>query len=305
MSVLVLGGHGYIGSHVTLSLIDEGIPATPFGSRSHSVVPATDYRYLDASYLNTYDAFIVLAGHSSVPSCKGDLKGPWNNNVRNLVELIEKVDRSKPIIYASSSSVYGNTEDSTVTEQTVCASFMNNYDLTKTAADQYTLNYISQGRPIIGLRFGTVNGPAPVIRTELLINSMAYSAITTGKINITNNTIKRPYLNIDDLSRAMIAILKHPVPGIYNLATGNHSILEYAQAVHQVTQAEIVDHGNTPGVYDFMISSERFQSTYQFDFKSSVESTVNDLITCYHHKRLSRYGVPRLVTRNQYFDYQL
>lgn len=297
MRVLVLGGHGYVGSHVTYSLNQQGIEAVPYGSRTH------DYRNLGQDYFTPFDAVIVLAGHSSVPSCKGDLKGPWNNNVRNLVELIDKLDPSKLVIYASSSSVYGNTGYSVATEDNLCASFMNNYDLTKTAGDQYVLNYINKGRRLVGLRFGTVSGPAPVIRTELLLNSMTYSAVINQKINITNGKIMRPFLNIDDLSKAMVAVLNCPVPGIYNLATGNLSISQYAKAVQRVTGVEIVDHGNTPGVYDFMISSEKFKSTYNFEFDNSVYSTVVSLVDTYTN-RDNKYGVPILVNRNQYFDYQ-
>jgi len=291
MNILIIGGFGYIGSHVSRYLTKQPFTVTCIGNRRN------DYNDLSASTLNRYDTIILLAGHSSVQSCAGELRSPWNNNVRNFANLIEKLDKRVNVIYASSSSVYGDTKNVEGVETMNCTSYVNNYDLTKVVLDQVASNYINQGRNIVGLRFGTVNGPAQVTRRELLINSMTYSAVTTGTINIANRAIRRPFLDIRDLSRAVEAIVRTPKAGIYNLATGNRTIEQYAAAVQQKTGAEIVDRGTTPGAYDFSISSAKFTSTYNFEFTGTVESIVERLIDTYQNNKST------LVTRLEYFEY--
>lgn len=292
MNVLILGGHGYIGSRLFNFLKEKGIDVDAYGSKTQ------DYNDLTSSYLNNFDFIVLLAGHSSVPSCNGDLKSPWNNNVRNFSNLIEKTNLKHKIIYASSSSVYGNTGDKPATENVICSSYVNNYDLTKTVLDHIAQNYIYSGKNIIGLRFGTVNGASPVIRTDLLINSMTYSAVNTGNIYITNRNIYRPFLDISDLINAIFSIInKNFVSGIYNLATENKKIIEYATIVSKFSKANIIDNGTTLGAYDFTISSEKFLKTFDFTLTGNVENLVNDLIYCYKTKS------SKLVSRNEYFHY--
>src|SRR5438445_737177 len=72
------------------------------------------------------------------------------------------------------------------------------------------------------LRFGTVCGPSPNIRPELLLNSLVLSALTTGQIQVANRQVHRPLLGIGDLCRALKTIVTRPVPpGCYNLASTN------------------------------------------------------------------------------------
>ena len=45
-----------------------------------------------------------------------DKFGSWNNNVRNFANLLSKLNGTK-FIYASSSSVYGNTTEEEIDEE--------------------------------------------------------------------------------------------------------------------------------------------------------------------------------------------
>jgi hypothetical protein len=175
---------------------------------------------------------------------------------------------------------------------------MNNYDLTKITLDQVANNFILSNRKIIGLRFGTVNGSSPIIRGDLLVNSMTLSAHKTNIINLSNSNINRPLLSITDLSRSIKAILVGKwKSGIYNLATTNKTIKEYADIVSNVTSAKIIDHGNTNGVYDFQISSDLFNKTFEFEFVDTVENIVESLLDSYKNNQ-------KIVLRNEYYDYK-
>lgn len=293
MSILIIGGQGYIGSQLSKFFTANMLDHIVYGSRTQ------DYNLLTEKELEPYQYIILLAGNSSVPSCCGDLKSPWNNNVRNFDNLVKKLHQDQKLIYASSSSVYGDSKNRVCNEDDNNLEYFNNYDLTKIVLDQIAEKYLQQGRQIVGLRFGTVNGASPVIRNELLINSMTYSALHHKEILISNRDILRPYLSIDDLARAIYQIIAFRfIPGIYNLANDNFKIWQYAQAVQNHISVKIIDQGTSAGVYNFQISSDRFCKTYDFKFVDDLDSLIPKLVTCYQTQDT------KIVKRTSYFNYQ-
>ena len=295
MTTLVLGGNGYIGSYLTPYLISEGIDTISYGRREK----AHDFNLLSKDFLDYFETIVLVAGHSSVPSCEGPLKSSWNNNVRNFHNLIEKIEKDQRIIYASSSSVYGNKSKKLYVETDCHMDFINNYDLTKVALDNVALNNIHAGKNIIGLRFGTVNGGSPLLRRDIMLNSMVFNALVNKKIFISNKQIARPIFSIKDLGRAMATIIKQEwKSGFYNLASFNSTVEEMAQVVLNRVGGEIIDKGTTLNAYDFRIDSSKFAINYNFKFNETVESVVEDLVDCY------KYRNPTIVMRDTYFDYQ-
>ena len=290
---LIIGGKGYIGSHLWSYLLHRGIYSEYYGDRD------TDYNLLSSEYLQNYEYIILLAGNSSVLSCDGELKSPWNNNVRNFSNLIEKTSNEQKIIYASSSSVYGNKGGKIFNEDDFSLEFVNNYDLTKISLDMIARDKINQGRKIIGFRFGTVNGNSPVIRRDLMINSMVYSALNNGIINVNNKHVSRPILSIRDLSRAMTRVILDKFhSGIYNLASFNSNVNQISNLVKERTNVEIIDKGDYAGIYDFNTDTTKFQQTYDFKFKDTVEDIIENVIYCYKNNN------PVIVTRDKYFNYE-
>lgn len=293
MKILIIGHSGYIGSRLTKVLKDSDLEVYTYGNRQD------DYNLLTQEFLRKFNTIVLLAGHSSVPSCNGPLKGPWNNNVRNFANLADKLYTYQRLIYASSSSIYGNSGTKEYTESDTSLSYVNNYDLTKNILDQVAQTYISKGYNIVGLRFGTVCGPSDITRVDILLNMMVYNAVKTGTITVANKNIHRPYLSVNDLCKAIktIVLSNNFVTGMYNLANGNYTINEYSLAVKHQLHAEIVDKGITPNVYDFKINTDKFKYTYGFEYEDSVQDIVDSLK--YHYK-LTNSG---LVTRLEYFDY--
>jgi nucleoside-diphosphate-sugar epimerase len=294
MKILIIGGRGYIGSHLSSFLKSKDIEVEVLGNQK-----AEDYNLLLASYVQQFQYIILLAGHSSVKMCDGPLKAPWNNNVRNFDSLIQKTTKNQKIIYASSSSVYGNKGGKVFNEEDFSLEFVNNYDLTKMSLDLLAKNYINAGRKIIGLRFGTLNGGSTVIRRDLMINSMIYSTFKDGVINVNNKSVSRPILALNDLSRAMYEIVTNKFkPGIYNLASFSSTVEEISTKVALKTQVDIVDKGYYPGIYDFITDTSKFKHEYKFEFKETVDSIIDDVLDCYTNRK------PKIVSRDKYFNYE-
>jgi len=295
MKILVIGSKGYIGSYLVPYLQGTGLSVDCFGDRSN------DYNKLTTEYLKVYDTVILLAGHSSVQMCIGDVRSPWHNNVRNFINLVGKTSVDTRIIYASSASVYGNLNTGTSSEKNMSLDILNNYDLTKITLDIAAQKFIAEGRQIVGLRFGTVNGGAPVIRRDLMINAMVYTARNEGKITVTNKHINRSILSIKDLSRAVEQIIcrdKWEInPGMYNLASFTSTVGEISSYISKKLDVEIIDKGNTEGVYNFSIDTNKLCNTYGFKFKETIESTVDSVVDYYTYKS------PNVVVRKDYIEY--
>lgn len=283
--ILILGGCGYIGSKLFNYLSENKYSVTSldlelFGNPEIKNIKE-NYKNISSDQLASYTDIILLAGHSSVKMCESNLIGCFRNNVQYVIDLILKLTSDQKLIYASSSSVYGNINRSLASEDCEEYTAGSFYDLSKAEIDHYFK--IIDKIKYYGLRFGTVNGFSPNLRTDIMINSMYFSSINNGYINITNPTIKRPILDIQDLCSAIKKIIdtgNFENRGIYNLASFNSSVEIIARKVAENTNVNvnISDPGKTISkVYDFAISCEKFVKTFDFEFQGSIESITNDL----------------------------
>ena len=158
---------------------------------------------------------------------------------------------------------------------------MTNYDVTKYALDQQATIANLKGQRVIGLRFGTVNGWAPNLRVDVMINSMYHSVQNGTGIQVMNPHISRAMLGIEDLCRAIEHCIDAPVPGIYNLASFNGTVGEIAQAVSDKLGVDIIDKGTTANAYDFALDTTLFEQTYDFTFRETPATIVDSLIQNY------------------------
>ena len=303
-NVLILGGNGYVGSRLRQVLAEmhniHSVDCCWFNYDSE-YKDHRDYHRLTKEELSKFDVVIVLAGHPSVPSCIGALYSPWLNNVSNFTDLLDKID-DQLVIYASSASVYGNSKPGELHAETIKQFVpVNNYDVTKYALDQQAIIANLSGKRVIGLRFGTVNGWSPNLRCDVMINAM-YSTVVGNQtpfkhpINVTNKHISRAILGIEDLCRAVTECIEQQHVGIYNLASFNDTVGNIAVSVAKKLEAKINDNGNTTNAYDFAISTDLFEQTYNFQFKETVDSIVDSLISRYHESAVQY--------RNNYIIYQ-
>ena len=281
--VLILGGAGYIGTRLREVLRQRHFVKTNdicwFNHDETS--DRRDYHKYTSEQLAEFEVIIVLAGHSSVPSCNGALPGPWLNNVTNFTDLLAKTDKQL-IIYASSASVYGNSKPGEQHKETnTHFTPVNNYDVTKYALDQQAIIANLRGRNVIGLRFGTVNGYSPNLRVDVMINSMYHSYYNGTGVQVMNRHISRAMLGIEDLCRAVNRCIEAPVPGIYNLSSFNGTVGDIAEAVSAKLGDKIIDKGNTTNAYDFALDTSLFQETFDFTFTETPATIVDSLIEHY------------------------
>ena len=299
MKILIIGGNGYIGSRVIYDLnniYDIHSVDICWFNKPDSQVEVRDFNQLIKQELSEYNAVILLAGHSSVKMCDGPILSSWTNNVNNFIDLVNKLDKSQLLIYASSGSVYGSSNVISLEDVPLKFKPINNYDLTKYSLDIHAEKFILDGHTIVGLRFGTVNGWSPRIREELMINAMTKKALYDREILINNKTITRSILGISDISRVIKEIVDKPMPGVYNIASFADTVQNISDYVSTILNAKIQETINVSGIYDFAMNTDKFKYTYNFEFKESIKSIVDEITDNFEKAEFSN--------RNKFIKYE-
>ncbi|MEK7179372.1 MAG: SDR family oxidoreductase [Patescibacteria group bacterium] len=291
--ILIIGGTGYIGSALLSFLkqrkknvVVDTIDIEWFGNPLNSDNKKEDFSSLSKEELSRYSSIVLLAGHSSVPMCQGNMLSAFNNNVSNFVRLLSLLSPTQRLIYASSSSVYNGATNNS--EDAILNPALNWYDLTKRHIDEYAL--LSE-IPYYGLRLGTVSGASPNLRIDIVVNAMYHRAKTAGLIELFNPDIHRPILAMSDLVKAIEAIIDRPgAPrGMYNLASFNTTPREVAHAVSATLGVPVTEQSasqTTP--YNFSISTKKFGETFEFAFQGTIDSIISDLDAGYEHALKSK-----------------
>ena len=132
--ILVTGGAGFIGSHVTRMLIGAGHQVVVLDSLVHGYKEAIDPRakFIEGDIkdsakikeaLNGVDAVIHMAGLIVVPESVKDPIKYADNNVVGTVNLLNNMKEVgvKKIIFSSSASVYGTPHNLPIKQNTYSA----------------------------------------------------------------------------------------------------------------------------------------------------------------------------------------
>lgn len=269
MNILITGTAGFIGSFLTEALCREGhsvygidsindyydinlkkarlsrggISGLQYGKECHSTV-WTNYTFRQADLCDkeqteavfrnrNFDCIINLAAQAGV---RYSLQNPGayiQSNVVGFMHLLEccRQTQCPRFIYASSSSVYGNSCSVPFKESARVDTPVSIYAATKKSNElmAYTYSHL-YGIQTIGLRFFTVYGPygrpdmAPILFADAIENNRPIKVFNNGDL-------ARDFTYIDDIIEGIVKITRHPeqatedTPGVpatvYNIGYGS------------------------------------------------------------------------------------
>lgn len=274
MSILVLGGAGYIGSHAVDQLVNKGYEVVVVDNlltgHEQAIHPkAVFYKgdVRDKEFLTTVfdkegiDGVMHFAASSLVGESVEKPLMYFNNNVYGMQILLEVMQEHdvKHIVFSSTAATYGEPKESPITEQTP-TNPKNPYGESKLAMEKmmkwcdgaYEMKYVA-------LRYFNVAGAkrdasigedhtpeshlVPII-LQVALGQRESLAIFGDDYATPDGTCIRDYVHVEDLIAAHILALEYLKAGndsnVFNLGSNNgYSVKEMLDAAREVTGKEI------------------------------------------------------------------
>jgi len=242
MRILVTGGAGFIGSHLVEKLLSLGHDVAilddfndfydPQIKRQNIATVAKDVaiHHLDLRdsgavrnlfHREKFEAIAHLAARAGVRPSIQNPQLYYDTNVGGTLHLLDaaRVTEVERFIFASSSSVYGNSKTVPFSEDRQLIQTLSPYGATKIAGESLCSTYSHlYGMRVVALRYFTVYGPRQ--RPDLAIHQFT-RRIHAGKPidQFGDGTTRRDYTYIDDIIQGTMAALKYdgPMFDIFNL----------------------------------------------------------------------------------------
>ena len=244
MKALVTGAAGFIGSHLSSTLLDRGATVvgldcfTDYYARSIKEKNLEEnrlrerFRFVEVSIADADLSALLdgvthvfhLAAQAGVRKSWGkDFKTYTVNNVEATQLLLEAcVGRSiERVVYASSSSVYGDAAAIPMREDAVPQP-LSPYGVTKLAAEHLCMLYHANHKvPACAMRYFTVYGPRQ--RPDMAFHRFIKAALREEPISLYGDGGQtRDFTFVADAVGATIAAAERGVPGrAYNIGGGS------------------------------------------------------------------------------------
>lgn len=271
-NVLVIGGAGYIGSHVVAALLDAGETVTVFdnlstGTRENLFSEARfvhgdilDKQALSAA-LTGQEAVVHLAAKKAVGESMQRPDKYAENNITGTLNVLNAMAENdvKAFVFSSSAAVYGMPQES-VLDETCPVDPINFYGFTKLEIERFltwydrlkdirfvslryfnAVGYDEKGR-IKGLEKNPQN-LLPIIM-ETAVGIRPKMAVFGNDYDTPDGTCIRDYIHVTDLADAHVRALRYLKSGgksqILNLGTGTgHSVMEMIQKTQSLINRPI------------------------------------------------------------------
>ena len=248
MKILVTGGAGFIGSHITEYLVQRGDDVTVLDNlntgRKENLAKINDkinfvngdirdYKLLEKLVSDTAGVFheAALASVQDSFNMKDEYFDVNVNGTENIFKLAKEYGFK--IVYASSSSVYGNPKKIPITENDDRKP-INPYAQTKLDDEVLAKKYSEMGVRVIGLRYFNVFGPRQSKEYAGVIKLFLEKIKQKIPPKINGDGLQtRDFVHIDDVVMANILAMDSNIKHeFFNVGTGNSiSILELANAI--------------------------------------------------------------------------
>ncbi len=257
------GAAGFVGSNLCEFLIEKGLRVLGIDNfmdyyprsikesnltylRKHANFELVDASLLEVDLtklLDEVDGIFHQAAQAGVRASWGkSFKVYTDNNVLATQMLLEasRERQIKKFIYASSSSIYGDTTDLPMRESSLPRP-VSPYGVSKLAAEHLCwLYYKNFGVPAVSLRYFTVYGARQ--RPDMAFHRFFRWAFDNQPLEVYGNGMQsRDFTHVDDIAKANWLAYENAPPGeVYNIGGGSRVTLNEAiDAIRDITGMDL------------------------------------------------------------------
>ena len=313
MNILVTGHKGYIGPHV-IELFQSaghsvtGVDLALFSGCSWGAIPSPDheiikdFRKLSLKELAGHDCVIHLAALSNDPMGDIDPLLTKEINETGVLELAQKCQEAgvSRFLFSGSCSIYGKGSADWLHEDDELAP-ITTYAKAKIMAEQAILAMNKSSFSTASLRNATAYGYSPMLRIDLVANSLLASGYALQSIQVhSDGTPWRPLVHCRDIARAFVAFAEAPastIGGQYVNIGGNDENFQVKDIVEVVASllpdANIEYTGqNGPDPRSYRVSFDKLNRLLpQFKLSYSLHSGLAELLEYYQKKQFSKADI--------------
>ena len=265
MRCLITGVGGFVGSHLAERLLADGhevwgvdafIDYYPRAIKERNVADLRSWKrftFIEGDLL-CMNLHPLLEGVEVIfhQAAQAGVRASWGQDfqrytdcnilaTQRLLEAALHIKTLQRFVYASSSSVYGNTNVLPIKE-TVTPHPVSPYGVTKLAAEHLcSLYYHNFGVPTVSLRYFTVYGPRQ--RPDMAFNRFCHAILRHLPIHIFGDgTQTRDFTYITDIVEANILAATRQNAGgaVMNIAGGSRvTMLEVVESLREMSGSEI------------------------------------------------------------------
>jgi len=322
--ILVTGGAGYCGSVLVPKLLNEGHEVTVydtfwFGRDSLKInknlnLVTGDIRDINllSRTIEGNEVFINLACISNDASFElnESLSTSINLDAFEPMVLAAKKLKIKRFIYASSSSVYGVSDEPEVTENhpLVPLTLYNKY---KGMCEPILLRYIDADFTGVVFRPATVCGYSPRQRLDVSVNILTNLAINKLEMTVFGGNQRRPNIHIKDYADIVELLVTAPsnkIQGqIFNVGNQNLTIDKISETVKNIVESKFPEkgpikicHTSSSDNRSYHINSDKLFTTLGFRANRTIEDAISEMCDAFTSGLL-----PNSLLDSKYFNVKL
>jgi len=300
---LVTGGAGFIGSHIAGELVKQNqkvrvLDNFSSGKRDNLLHLLDKIELVEGDIRDMWTVFDAVDGvdfivhEAALTSVQRSIDNPLTTNEVNISGTLNLLKAAldkkvKRVIFASSSSVYGNTPKQPKVE-TMTPHPISPYAISKLAAEEYCLSFYKlYGLETVCLRYFNVFGPGQEPESQysaVIPKFISYFLEGRSPIVYGDGEQSRDFTFVSNVVEAtLLACFKPEAPGkILNIATGlAHSLNQFIEILNRLTGNNIKpvyakDRSGDVRNSRADITSAKRMLDYQpkVDFQKGLEETV-------------------------------
>ena len=268
MKILVVGGAGYIGGHLSDLLLRSGHDITVYDNLMFETRYLKDINFIYGDIrekekllmiMKDFNIVVWLAAIVGDGACAVDPALTRTINEGSIKWLVDNYEGK--IVFTSTCSVYGIhdhliDEDAEFNPQSVYAS-------TKLAAEKYIIkNYDNYLIFRLGTLFG-LGDDFSRVRLDLVVNILTTRAMKNEPLTVFGGEQWRPILHVKDVGEALCHCLENEVTGLYNLSYKNIKIYQIAEEIAKVIDKVKIEyaHMNYEDLRNYRVKTDRIMAT--------------------------------------------